>query len=126
MLGRVIEKVSGMKYEDYVKKVLAQCGVTRMEIAGSTQADRKPDEVVYYDNIQYTMNVRRMDAHGGWIASPIDLVRFMAKTDGFASKVDILNAVNEDTLFTGSPLNPGYGMGWSLVQDAGPQRCDAR
>ena len=117
VLGRVIEAVSGKSYETYVQEVLAKCGVKRMEIGGRTQAERKPDEVVYYGGSPYNLNPRRMDAHGGWIASPIDLVRFMARTDGFSSKVDILTAVNETDLWTGSPDNPGYGMGWIIGPD---------
>ena len=58
-----------------------------------------------------------MDAHGGWIASPIDLVRFMAKTDGFSSKVDILTLAHETQLSTGSTADPGYGMGWMVRSD---------
>ena len=35
VLGRVIETVSGKSYETYVREVLAQCGVNRMEIGGT-------------------------------------------------------------------------------------------
>lgn len=49
ILGRIIEKVSGMPYEDYVKKaVLRPCGITDMQTGGNTPAQRKPREVVYY------------------------------------------------------------------------------
>ena len=117
VLGRVIEAVSGKSYETYVREVLAQCGVKRMEIGGRTQAERKPDEVVYYGGSPYNLNPRRMDAHGGWIASPIDLVRFMARTDGFSSKVDILTLLMKPNLSTGSTDDPGYGMGWMVRSD---------
>ena len=44
VLGRVIEKVSGTHYADYVREqVLQPCGVTDMRIAGK----RTPDEVRY-------------------------------------------------------------------------------
>ena len=37
VLGRVIEKVSGQPYKDYVQQaVLTPCGVTDMQIAGNT------------------------------------------------------------------------------------------
>ena len=40
LLGRVIERVSGMSYADYVRQhVLAPCGITDMHIAGDTLAD---------------------------------------------------------------------------------------
>ena len=53
-----------------------------------------------------------MDAHGGWIATPIDLLRLMVRADGFAAKTDILFANTEATMFAGAPANPGYGLGW--------------
>jgi CubicO group peptidase (beta-lactamase class C family) len=112
VLGRVIEHASGKPYGTYVKSVLAQCGITGMEIGGSTLAERKAGEVVYAGSGAYDLLPRRMDAHGGWIASPIDLVRFMARTDGFAAKTDILQPVSEAAMFTGSKANSGYGFGW--------------
>jgi hypothetical protein len=71
--------------------------------------------VAYYGGSPYSLKVRRMDAHGGWIATPIDLLRFMARTDGFGAKSDILGAVSEATIFDGSDANEGYGMGWIVT-----------
>jgi CubicO group peptidase (beta-lactamase class C family) len=49
ILGRVIEKLTGVKYEQYVRdNILKPCGATDMRIAGSTRAERAPLEVVYY------------------------------------------------------------------------------
>jgi CubicO group peptidase (beta-lactamase class C family) len=89
VLGRVIEKLTGKPYDVSVRRsVLAPCGITDMVIAGNTLAERKPGEVVYYsqggDRSPYSMNVRRMDSHGGWIARPIDLVHFLTHVDGFS------------------------------------------
>jgi hypothetical protein len=53
-----------------------------------------------------------MDAHGGWIATPIDLLRMMVRVDGFTNKADILTSSNETAMSTGSSANPGYGLGW--------------
>jgi D-alanyl-D-alanine carboxypeptidase len=112
VLGRVIEKRTGLSYEDYVKGMLAGCGVSRIEIGGDTLADRKPEEVVYSPNAAYGLRPRHMDAHGGWIAAPIDLLRFMARTDGFLAKTDVLFANTVETAFSGSLESPGYGLGW--------------
>ncbi|MBV9886998.1 MAG: beta-lactamase family protein, partial [Acidobacteria bacterium] len=74
ILGRVIEKVSGQPYEHFVQQsVLAPCGVTDMRIAGNSYLNRAPNEVEYagqFNEDPYNMNVRRMDSHGGWIATP--------------------------------------------------------
>jgi len=118
VLGRVIEKVSGKPYATYVKeKILAPAGVHGMEIAGDTLSARKPHEVVYYDggsSSPYNMKVARMDSHGGWIASAIDLVRFGVRVDGFPTKPDVLSPTSIKTMTTASSANGGYACGWSV------------
>ncbi len=48
LLGRIIEKLSGKSYEQFIKdEVLTPSGITTMQIGGSTLADRKPGEVIY-------------------------------------------------------------------------------
>lgn len=95
VLGRVIEKASGEPYEKYVQReILAPLGITDMRI-GRTLADGRVDgEVEYVGGAEKSgesvfgapgMTVANpygawclesMDAHGGWIASAPDLVRF--------------------------------------------------
>ena len=74
VLGRVIEKITGQTYENFVQQsILAPCGITDMRIAGNSYRDRAPNEVAYlgqFNENPYNMNVRRMDSHGGWIATP--------------------------------------------------------
>lgn len=98
VLGRVIEKISGQPYEKFVReKILAPIGVHDMRI-GSTLI-QAPNEVRYYmaDNSEGDsvfpntakkipwpyggFHLEAMDAHGGWIASAIDLARFAAALD---------------------------------------------
>jgi CubicO group peptidase (beta-lactamase class C family) len=87
LLGRVIEKVTGERYEDFVKdKILRRCDITNMHIAGHSLSDRRSDEVRYYGDPPtddpYTVPVPRGDANGGWLASAVDLVRFAVHVDG--------------------------------------------
>ncbi len=50
ILGRVIEKVSGMTYEDYVRlNVLAPMGITGMRIGAGHLSERAENEVCYYE-----------------------------------------------------------------------------
>jgi CubicO group peptidase (beta-lactamase class C family) len=118
VLGRVIEKVSGQTYEAYVRQsVLAPAGITAMTIGGNNRAQRKPNEVAYYDqhdDIAYAMNVSRMDAHGGWLASAVDIARFIVRVDGRATKPDVLQAGTITTMTTGSTPNPRYASGWGV------------
>jgi CubicO group peptidase (beta-lactamase class C family) len=117
VLGRVIEKVAGRAYETFVlEAVLARAGVSGMEIAGNTLADRRPREVRYYGQggeNPYTMNVRRMDAHGGWLARPAALAVFASHVDGF-SRSSILKPTTIRTMTTASAVNSGYAKGWQV------------
>jgi N-acyl-D-amino-acid deacylase len=101
LLGRVIEKITGERYEPYVRgKMLAPIGIQKMQIGCSLRAGQVPGEVCYYskkeedrgENVFGEKGVRvpwpyggfhleAMDAHGGWIASVIDLARFAAALD---------------------------------------------
>jgi CubicO group peptidase (beta-lactamase class C family) len=122
VLGRVIEEVTGTTYEDAVRqRVLQPCGVADMHIAGDTLADRRANEVVYVGQAganPYGFRVSRMDAHGGWIASATDLLRFLVRVDGFATKPDILSSASLTTMWTPTtaPLPgggaTGYAKGW--------------
>jgi CubicO group peptidase (beta-lactamase class C family) len=115
VLGRVIERVSGLSYESYVKNaVLSRCGISRMQIGAETQTAKASHEVTYYGSSPYSLLTHRMDAHGGWIATPIDLLRMMVRVDGFTARADILSPGDETSMYTGSSVNPGYGLGWVI------------
>lgn len=104
VLGRVIEKVANMSYENYVKSTLLQpCGISAMKIGGNTLNERYPGEVKYYQSefSPYNMNVKRMDSHGGWIASATDLARFIVKIDRNKSKADLISEDLLDEMYFG-------------------------
>jgi N-acyl-D-amino-acid deacylase len=134
VLGRIIERISGLSYEQFVQEaVLAPAGVTRMRLGRSLLADRAPGEVRYYDPatvnsvfpgegavpVPYgAFNIEAMDAHGGWIASTVDLLRFETAVDLFPSRPDVLTPASiglmtakpPSPLWDGSPVH--YGLGW--------------
>lgn len=134
VLGRIIERVTGGTYEAFVQEaVLAPAGVTRMRLGRSLLADRAPGEVRYYDLATVSsvfpgggavplpyggFNLEAMDAHGGWIASAVDLMRFMTAVDRFPTRPDVLTPASID-LMTAKPASPlwdgspvHYGLGW--------------
>ncbi len=114
ILGRVIERSSGMPYEAYVRaRVLQPVGADRTRLGKTRMGDALADEVRYYFPglglnaptvpsifpgegtvpVNYGgYYVEAMDAHGGWVSSTVDLLRFMAGVDGRASRPDILGA----------------------------------
>jgi CubicO group peptidase (beta-lactamase class C family) len=115
LLGRAIEKITGQKYDEYITNaLLGPSGVTDMQIAGNTLADRAVNEVKYDSQVPgqdpYDLNVARMDSHGGWIAAPIDLVRFTASIDGYRTS-SLLSPEPLTIMTTPSQANPGYAKG---------------
>ena len=101
VLGRLIESVSGQKYEDYVKKeILSPLGIVQMKLGRARLKNRDANEVHYYDAKKrigpslYPPNVGRQvpaqygadnfeayEAHGGWIASAVEIVKFSSAFD---------------------------------------------
>lgn len=102
ILGRIIEKVTGRPYEEYVREeVLGPLGIERVRIGGSLEDQRFDGEVKYYavkdgtgtattgpgageSKVSIPYGVWRqetLDAHGGWIASAPDLAKFAAAFD---------------------------------------------
>jgi CubicO group peptidase (beta-lactamase class C family) len=125
VLGRVIEKIAGRPYADYVKSsILMPSGIRDMCIGANSREERVPDEVTYYGQPSkdgqnhyddpYAINVRRMDSHGGWIATSSDLVRFASHVDGFDMRRNILKPETICAMATASSVNPNYARGWSV------------
>lgn len=112
ILGRVIEKISGLPYEQYVQQaILKPVGIQTMEIGGNTLADRKPNEAKYDSPSAYTRNFERRDANGGWIATASDLVRLFVHIDGGSNPEDILSSSSLQTMTTPPFDYPSYGLG---------------
>jgi len=130
ILGRVIEEVSGMSYEDFVKNaILSPLGICDMHLGKnllSNKMEREAEYIAPYNNLscygtgalvpwQYGgWNLEAMDAHGGWIASARDLVKLWVAVDGFSTKPDILSAATIQTMVTPSVTNANYANGWQV------------
>lgn len=114
--GRVIEKVSGKTYVNYIKEVLlAGTGATQTDMAGKTENDTRPNEVKYYGQgsdapYPYVIAFPRRDSDGGLIATPTDLLRFITAVDGFPTRPDILNSASISD-FTTPPSFSTYACG---------------
>lgn len=97
VLGRIIEHLTGQSYEAFVKaSVLAPCGIQSMRLGRTLAAHRAEREVHYHTPDSATadslfpgtatkvpwpyggFHLEAMDAHGGWLASAVDLARFAA------------------------------------------------
>ena len=136
ILGRVIEKASGKRYENFVREeVLKSLGIEDMRIGGSLLSQPAKGEVRYFDQGGTTRGVagkalnkqvprpyggfslETLDSHGGWIASAPDLVRFITAFDRPAS-LGIRNKKLLMEMFAppdGKRADRFYGFGWDIV-----------
>ena len=135
LLGRVIEAKSGMTYEEYVKtNILDPIEVTEPRIGMSHQIDKFPKEVSYYSpftadvrsvfdaDVEFVAlpyggigDIQNMDAHGGWIASVVDLARFALATDGNSAQQDVISVASQQYMVEAGP--DGNGSGWFVADD---------
>jgi CubicO group peptidase (beta-lactamase class C family) len=136
VLGRIIERVSGMRYEEFVKReILAPSGITRMKVGKSLASDDAAGEVHYYaastarsvfpplgKTVPWTyggFNLEAMDSHGGWIASAVDLVKFANAIDGrrgtpLLSKASIRELTSRPAAPMVQDTPAYYGLGWNI------------
>ncbi len=135
VLGRVLEQVSGLGYEDFVQQyVLQPAGITRARLGGITAAERLPGEVQYesFSNAIWTsvfdgttvvpepayggLNLLGFDASSAWVISAVDLAKLAAATDGDTTYPEILTAASVATMITrGTPAGTTpIGVAWFL------------
>ena len=142
ILGRVIERVSGMSYEEYVRaRVLQPVGANRTRSGKTRVRDALADEVKYYlpgapgsalpapmvpsvfpgegpAPVFYgAFHMEAMDASGAWVSSTVDLLRFVAGVDGRVNRPDILSAALVADMTSSGPTvcsSSGcyYAFGW--------------
>jgi CubicO group peptidase (beta-lactamase class C family) len=141
VLGEIIEKITGSRYEDYVQfAILHPLGIYDMHIGKSFYDERFPFEVTYYDKendesyvksfdgsgnevpIEYGGNdIQLLGAAGGWIASAPELAKLMVAVDEFESRPDILSKSTIDLMtqtkkdtrkLIGWRGSDGYGTWW--------------
>ncbi|GJM04050.1 MAG: penicillin-binding protein [marine bacterium B5-7] len=117
LLGRVIEKLRGVAYQQYVRKNILQPINANSFAIGSKKLANTIFQVRYYpdsDEDPYWLPIARMDSHGGWISNAIDLVKFSMSIDG--RRKDILNSKSIKLMTTASKHNSNYALGWNVNQ----------
>lgn len=132
LLSEIIEKVSGMSYEEFIRKeVLAPAGCYDMHIGGNYYEDKRDNEVRYYthngdgkyiedysDNGEMVErcyggnNIPLLSGAGAWCASPAEIARLVASIDGHPEVPDIISqeAFEQMTEYFDKET---YSLGWN-------------
>lgn len=138
LLSMIIEKKSGMKYEDFMQKyVLHPAGCYDMHIAGTYYKDRRPNEVKYYMH-QGSVNVYeynnsgrmvprcygendvpRLAGAGAWCGSTLELCKLIASIDGMPHVKDILSKQSVAFMTKEQP-NHDFSIGWNYTANGRP------
>jgi CubicO group peptidase (beta-lactamase class C family) len=137
ILGEIIEHISGMNYEDYVKEtILNPLGIYEMRIGRTLESDRFKNEVKYYGlpnavkvnsfiaqneivPVIYGGNdMQTLGASGGWITSPIEYLKLIVAIDGQDSLANILGP-ESIKLMTNPELSGGHTIGWAGTDGLG-------
>jgi CubicO group peptidase (beta-lactamase class C family) len=132
ILGLVIEKASGMKYEDYCREsILEPLGIYDMKLAGNLPIDRAPFEVTYYEPSDVLLkpsiygtgemvtpsyggnDIRALGGAGAWVATAPDLMRLLLAVDGYNTRPDILS--DQSIKFMTDNNNGFAPVGWKTT-----------
>ncbi len=129
ILSKVIEKVSGEAYESYIRKhILYPSGCFDMHLGKNLYEERLPNEVKYYEvddaeripacdgsgklvpRSNGGNNIEGLYGAGGWVASPSELLRFLAAIDKNSGISDILTPASIDEMTQN--LSHTLPIGW--------------
>ncbi len=129
ILGKIIEAVTGMEYEAFVRQaILIPLGIHEMRIGKNLLEDRFENEVRYYDMTENQSNnipdydkvplayggnnIETLGAAGGWIASPVEILKLVVAIDSLSGTPDILSP-ESIKLMTDTRLSGGHPIGWA-------------
>lgn len=130
VLGKVIEKLSGMSYATFVEKeILRPLGIYDIRLGNNLPDNKLERESCYFSEAtsrscygtgervpaQYGgFNLEAMNAHGGWVASAGDLTKLLLAVDGFTTSPDLIQTQTFELMTSPGSVNAKYAKGWSV------------
>lgn len=136
ILGLVVEKISGMPYEDYCRKALFEpLGIYDMELAHNLPSGKSQYEVSYYEPPDIVLkpsiygtgqlvspsyggnDIEALGGAGAWLATAPDLIRLLLALDGFQTQHDILSPQSIEFMTDGG--NGFAPVGWKTTSSNG-------
>lgn len=136
ILGQVIERRSFVSYESYIRdSILAPVGIYDMHIGKSTDQEAFHNEVRYYEPSDSELipacdgsnrmvvksnggnDIALLGAAGGWVASPVELLKLVTAIDTKNERQNILTpaSIRRMTTFSKAELP----IGWMRITDRG-------
>ena len=128
-LGEIISKITNKDHPDYIiSEILNPIGIYNTIPGKSSKEEREENEVVYYDfncetapsafdtskivPLSYSYNMKPMISSGGWISTPIDMIKLILAIDGIDKPEDIFSKETIEIMST-PPQNikSKYAMG---------------
>lgn len=130
VLGKIIEKITGQRYEAWVRhSILEPAGIREAHLGHNLRTAKLENEAEYFcpatgescygtgKKVPYAYggaNLEAMNAHGGWLFTARDLVRLLLAVDGSPTRPDILLPATLDTMTAPSAEARRYAKGWMV------------
>lgn len=130
VLGKIIEKLTGQRYEAWVRSnILEPAGIREAHLGHNLRTAKLENEAEYFcaatgescygtgKKVPYAYggaNLEAMNAHGGWLFTARDLVRLLLAVDGSPTHPDILLPATLDTMTAPSAEARRYAKGWMV------------
>lgn len=135
LLEQLFQPLANLKYAKYVRrKVFKKLGIKRSVLGRTAKARRLPNEARYFTQYKGTtvlnnsgklrswaygpFNIENMKAHGGWLSTAVDLVKFASAFDDPANSPILSEAmINEMFAVPSIGINGDgswYGCGWAV------------
>lgn len=94
-LAEIIERRAGVAYDAYVASEITSPSGAMRTLLPDARTTRIDDEVLYSGTDQdsywnLTVLPRSIDGAGGWVSTPVDLLRIVRRADGMESFADVI------------------------------------
>nr|WP_246399075.1 serine hydrolase domain-containing protein [Hymenobacter luteus] len=135
VLGKIIERLTGQRYEAWVRSnILEPAGIREAHLGRNLRTAKLENEAEYFcpatgescygtgKKVPYAYggaNLEAMNAHGGWLFTARDLVRLLLAVDGSPTRPDILLPATLDTMTAPSAEAKRYAKGWMVNSKRG-------
>ncbi|MFA6770142.1 MAG: serine hydrolase domain-containing protein [Bacteroidales bacterium] len=136
ILSKVIEAVTGQRYDSYIQdSILKPNGIYDMHLARNFYKDKYPNEVKYYEpsneepisafDGRDTLlprcyggnNIEMLLGAGAWVASPVEMLKFISLIDGRDGIKDILSKESVNLMTFSTPAT--LPIGWAKCYPSG-------